>query len=113
MAWPPKVGQVLPRAENAFGVREKLADYSLNRDHKDGGPKARGFELILGITISDLEHLAQAIEVEKKCTNYRREDGLGDRPIRRPAAPCERIPKTLDLVEIAESRLRLITKYSR
>jgi Domain of unknown function (DUF6883) len=64
MAWPPKVGQLLPQAENVFGVRKKLADYSLNRNHEDGGPKARGFELILGITLDDIEHLAQSIEVE-------------------------------------------------
>jgi hypothetical protein len=33
---------VLPRAAEALGVREKLADYSLEVTHEDGGPKARG-----------------------------------------------------------------------
>ena len=45
-------------------MRRKLTDYSLNRDHEAGGPKARGFELILGITLDDVEHLAQSIEAE-------------------------------------------------
>jgi hypothetical protein len=32
--------------------------------HEDGGPKARGFKLILGITLDDLDYLAHSIEVE-------------------------------------------------
>jgi Domain of unknown function (DUF6883) len=43
-------------------VREKLVGYSLDVTHDDGGPKARGFERILGITIVDLEYLAERIE---------------------------------------------------
>jgi hypothetical protein len=39
-----------PRAEDAFGIQEKLAGYSLNPHHEDGGPKARSFGRILGIT---------------------------------------------------------------
>lgn len=61
MGWPPKVGDFLPQAERAFGVREKLVDYSLNQAHEDGGPKARGFEAILGIRIEDVEYLEGAI----------------------------------------------------
>ncbi len=64
MSWPPKIGEPLPGAENAFGVRKKLADYSLNLNHEDGRPKARGFNLILGITLDDLDHLARSIKVE-------------------------------------------------
>ncbi len=41
---------------------EKLADYSLNTTHIVGGPKARGFALILGITIEDIGYLTSAIE---------------------------------------------------
>ncbi len=51
MGWPPKAGEALPQVAEALGVREKLSDYSLNVTHEDGGPKARGFERILGITI--------------------------------------------------------------
>jgi hypothetical protein len=57
----PKAGESLPRGAEAFGVRVKLAKYSLDVNHKDGGPKARGFERILGITIEDIDYLEGAI----------------------------------------------------
>jgi hypothetical protein len=58
---PPAVGGVLPRAAEAFGVRVKLATYSLDIAHESGGPKARSFERILGITIEEIEYLEGAI----------------------------------------------------
>ncbi len=58
---PPAVGGLLPRAAEAFGVRRKLARYSLDTTHEDGGPKARGFELILGITIEAIDYLEAQI----------------------------------------------------
>lgn len=61
MGWPPQVGELLPRAEEAFGVREKLLTYSLDVSHADGGPKAEGFAQILGITITSIGYLEQAI----------------------------------------------------
>lgn len=54
---PPAVGELLPRVDDAFGVRYKLATYSLDTTHDSGGPKARGFELILGITIEAIDYL--------------------------------------------------------
>jgi hypothetical protein len=60
-SWPPRVGDLLPRGAEAFGVRDKLESYSLNRAHKDGGPKARGFERILGIAIDDIDYLEAQI----------------------------------------------------
>jgi hypothetical protein len=57
----PQVGHPLPRGAEAFGVRDKLESYSLNRAHKHGGPKARGFERILGITIDDIDYLEAQI----------------------------------------------------
>jgi hypothetical protein len=57
----PAVGELLPRAAEAFGVHEKLAGYSLNVAHEDGRPKARGFERILGITIEAIDYLEVAI----------------------------------------------------
>jgi hypothetical protein len=54
MTWPPRAGELLPNAGEAFGVREKLAGYSLNVSHEHGGPKALGFKLILGILRDDL-----------------------------------------------------------
>jgi hypothetical protein len=58
---PSAVGELLPRATEAFGVRYKLETYSLDPTHKRGGPKARGFELILGITIDAIEYLETQI----------------------------------------------------
>ena len=57
----PAVGELLPRAAEAFGVRAKLATYSLDIAHEKGGPKARGFEQILGITIDAIEYLEAQI----------------------------------------------------
>jgi hypothetical protein len=53
--------ELVPRAADAFGVRVKLATYSLDATNKDGAPKARGFELILGITIDAIEYLEAQI----------------------------------------------------
>lgn len=60
-ASPPVVGELLPRAAEAFGVRYKLETYSLDVTHKRGGPKARGFERILGITIDAIDYLEAQI----------------------------------------------------
>ena len=57
----PAVGEPLPRGAEAFGVRYKLEMYSLDVTHKHGGPKARGFELILGITIDAIDYLEAQI----------------------------------------------------
>jgi len=38
-------------------VRKKLLAYSLDIAHQHGGPKARGFERILGITVEHVDHL--------------------------------------------------------
>jgi filamentous hemagglutinin len=61
MAWPPRIGEPLPRAREAAGIRRKLLDYSLNPAHERGGPKARGFERILGITVDHVDHLEAEI----------------------------------------------------
>jgi hypothetical protein len=36
-----EIGELLPQADDAYGVHEKLRRYSLNFDHTVGGPKAR------------------------------------------------------------------------
>lgn len=38
-------------------MREKLAGYSLDPENEAGGPKARGFALILGIGLEQIDHL--------------------------------------------------------
>jgi len=58
---PPAVGELLPRAADAFGVHVKLETYSLDLTHADGGPKAHGFKRILGITLEDIDYLEGAI----------------------------------------------------
>ena len=42
-------------------MREKLAGYSLNPAHRVGGPKAKSFQRILGITIDHLDQLEAEI----------------------------------------------------
>jgi hypothetical protein len=61
MGWPPSIGSPLPRAEEAIGLHYKLATYSLAKTHPAGSAKARGFELILGIRLEDIDYLANAI----------------------------------------------------
>ena len=61
MGWPPQIGELLPRAEDAFGVRHKLATYSLDRKHVRGRAKAKGFETILGITVESIDYLEEQI----------------------------------------------------
>ena len=70
MAWPPTIGELLPRGADAFGVEEKLSAYCLNPDHELGAAKARGFQRILGIAAADGEYLAAELLV-----------GVGDAPI--------------------------------
>jgi hypothetical protein len=59
--WPPRIGDPLPRASEAFGVRRKLTTYCLNAANEFGAAKARGFALILEITIDDADYLEAAI----------------------------------------------------
>lgn len=61
MPWPPRVGEPLPRAASAVGIRKKLTEYSLNPAHERGGSKARGFQQILGITFEDAGYLESEI----------------------------------------------------
>jgi hypothetical protein len=61
VSWPPTVGDRLPRAAEAYGITEKLMTYSLNLDHRRGGPKARGFQQILGIVLADVDYLAHIL----------------------------------------------------
>lgn len=61
-----------------MGIRKKLTDYSLNLTHKQGGPKALGFQRILGITLEDADYLETEIRA-----------GILARPVKsvRPAIP--------------------------
>ncbi len=57
----PTVGELLPRATQTLGVRYKLETYSLDITNEVGAPKARGFELILGITLEAIDYLETQI----------------------------------------------------
>ena len=59
VSWPPQIGELLPRAEDAYGVHEKLVDYSLKAGHPRG--KAEGFARALAVTADDLEYVAEAL----------------------------------------------------
>jgi hypothetical protein len=61
VSWPPQIGEVLPRGEDAYGGHEKLAGYSLHLEHPRGRAKAAGFAAVLGITAIDLNYLADAV----------------------------------------------------
>jgi hypothetical protein len=58
----PVVGELLPHAMEASGIRRKLVTYSLDITHDDGGPKALGFKLILGIALPNIDYLEGAIQ---------------------------------------------------
>jgi hypothetical protein len=53
--------ELLPRAEEAVGVWEKLERYSLDISHSAGRAKAMGFASILGITAEEIDYLAAEI----------------------------------------------------
>ncbi|HUA49190.1 MAG TPA: hypothetical protein VMA77_28400 [Solirubrobacteraceae bacterium] len=59
MSWPPKIGELLPRAEDAYGVRDKLLNYSLKAGHPRG--KAEAFARALAVTADDLDYAAEAL----------------------------------------------------
>lgn len=61
MSWPPQIGEFLPRAQDAYGVHEKLAGYSLNLEHADGHHKAVVFEAVLDIAAADVDYLAESV----------------------------------------------------
>lgn len=61
MSWPPAIGALMPRADDAYGVLDKLRGYSLNFEHEVGSHKARVFRSVLGITIEDADWLADQL----------------------------------------------------
>jgi hypothetical protein len=61
MPWPPRVGELLPRHDEPLGIEKRLRTYSLVIDHESGGPKANGFQVILGMDLSAVDHLAEEI----------------------------------------------------
>jgi hypothetical protein len=103
VSWPPEAGDLLPRAAQATGVREKLAAYSLNVENVHGAPKARSFERILGITIEHVDYLESAIR------------GVVDVLVRGLGDKGERAANVRTVWEIAgrDAAPRLVTAYPK
>jgi hypothetical protein len=118
---PPTVGELLPRAAEAFGVRYKLETYSLDLTNKVGGPKAKGFQVILGITLDDIDYLAAKILADvlnAPITEIRDNAPYGVNcvvaiPIRGLGARTDRVIAVLTAWQIIEpgDAPRLVTAY--
>jgi hypothetical protein len=114
---------MLPRAAEAFGVRYKLETYSLDVTNEVGAPKARGFDLILGITIDAIEHLEAQIlarVLDTPVSDVRNNPPYGirctvDMPIRGIGVKADRVVRVRTAWEIAESGdpPRLVTAYPK
>ena len=121
MAWPPKIGEPLPRAEDAYNVHEKLREYSLNLAHGVGGGKAAGFLQILGISAADAEYLAAALlegvrELPVTAVRGNAPFGLNCNvivPVRGLGDRADRVANVLTSWELRheDDRPRLITAY--
>jgi uncharacterized protein len=123
MGWPPGVGGVLPRADAAVGIRRKLSAYSLNTTHPNGGPKARGFALILGITSGDIDYLEEKIRagiLETPIRAVYRDHPYGimcviDLPLRGLGSKRDRVVslRTTWLFSTMDAAPRLITAFPK
>ena len=121
MAWPPKIGEPLPRGEDAYNVHEKLRDYSLNLAHDVGGHKAAGFLQVLGISSEDVEYLAATLHDgarELPVTAVRDNAPFGLKcnvivPVRGRGERADRIANVLTSWELRheDDSPRLITAY--
>jgi hypothetical protein len=63
MPWPPRLGELLPRHIEPVGIEKKLRTYSLELGHEEGGPKANGFLVMLGIDIRSIDYLEREIMI--------------------------------------------------
>ena len=121
MAWPPKIGEPLPRAEDAYNVHEKVRDYSLNLAHDVGGNKAAGFLQILGISSADAEYLAATFldgvrELPVTAVRDNTPFGLNCNvivPVRGLGERADRVANVLTSWELhhEDDRPRLVTAY--
>jgi hypothetical protein len=120
---PPTVGELLPRADEATGVRYKLETYSLDATHEDGGPKARGFECILGIRIEAIDYLeaqimARVLDIPVSVIRDNSPYGVKctvDMPISGIGAKADRIAnvRTVWALDSPGAPPRLVTAYPK
>lgn len=97
MPWPPQVGELLPRYDEPVGIEHKLRNYSLAIDHTDGGPKANGFLVMVGIGMESIDYLAHQIRV-----------GIATTPV--SAVRPGESDALLCMPEVATEDLRLVRK---
>jgi hypothetical protein len=105
------------------GIRRKLAGYSLDLTSEIGGPKARGFEQILGIALDDIDYLEGAIQTGifmAPVTAVRDNSPFGVNcvvaiPVRGRQERRARVVGVRTVWEIAEndSRPRLVSAFAR
>jgi hypothetical protein len=102
--WPPQTGELLPRAEDAHGVQEKLLNYSLKAGHPRG--KAEAFARALAVTADDLEYLAEAL-----LTGVRTTSMSGVRPAGVDGFHCEVIVQVRGLRDRADRVANVLTAW--
>jgi hypothetical protein len=117
----PAVGALLPRAAEAFGVRYKLETYSLNTTNEAGRAKAKGFELVLGITLRDIDYLEGQIVtgvLRTPVSSIRDNSPYGvncvvELPVQGIGAHSQRVANVLTAWEIREpgEKPRLVSAY--
>jgi hypothetical protein len=106
VSWPPTIGDVLPRAADAYGLESKLRAYSLNPEHEVGAHKARVFRRMLGITLDDADYLAEQLLA-----------GISDAPISdvRDNAPhgilCEVMVQVRGVKHLADQAVLVTTSW--
>jgi hypothetical protein len=104
VSWPPQIGELLPNAEKAYGIHDKLAGHSLEPGHP--WRKAEAFARALSVTSDDLEYVAEALL-----------DGVRATPVSgvRPAGPygfhCEVIVRMRGRRDRADQVANVLTAW--
>ena len=104
MSWPPQIGELLPRAEDAYGVQEKLLNYSLKAGHPRG--KAEAFAQVLAVTAEDLDYVAEALLGAVRTTPV-----SGVRPAGAHGYHCEVIVQVRGLRDRADRVANVLTAW--
>jgi hypothetical protein len=119
MSWPPEIGELLPNAEKAYGVHEKLAEYSRKPGH--ARRKGEAFARALGVTSDDLDYVAGALlegvrTTPMSASGLQGPYGFHCEVILRMCGLCDRADRTANVLTAWEIRAdgnapRLITAY--
>lgn len=104
VSWPPQIGELLPEAEKAYGVHDKLARYSLEPGHPRR--KAEAFAHALAVTGDDLEYVAGALLAGVRTTPV-----SGVRPRARTASTVRSLCKMRGLRDRADRVANVLTAW--